>query len=79
MIVELEKKKTTMLKPYTALYRTDELRAHEAPLAFVCQAEDGDHAVEQCENAYPDGEVVWVVPTGTPAIAYDDYYAVDVA
>ncbi|EKD22533.1 MAG: hypothetical protein ACD_85C00001G0005 [uncultured bacterium] len=24
------------------------------PLQFICQADDEDHAKEQCENAYPD-------------------------
>ena len=31
-------------------------------LLFQCWAEDCDHAVEQAENAYPNCEVVHVMP-----------------
>ncbi len=27
---------------------------------FRCQADDADHAEEQCINAYPDSHVLWV-------------------
>lgn len=27
---------------------------------FECQADNGDHAEEQCLNAYPDCKVLWV-------------------
>mgnify|MGYP003658786538 CR=1 FL=1 len=27
---------------------------------FECQADDGDHAEEQCLNAYPDCFVLWI-------------------
>ena len=51
--------------------------------AFLCDAEDGDHAQEQCENAYPDCDVVWTFCD--PEVeyetvhdfvqaAFDDYY-----
>jgi hypothetical protein len=30
------------------------------PQAFTCQADDPDHAEEQCLNAYPGVDVVWV-------------------
>lgn len=26
---------------------------------FQCQAEDMDHADDQCRNAYPDCEILW--------------------
>jgi hypothetical protein len=28
--------------------------------AFACMADDGDHAEEQCLDAEPDAEVLWV-------------------
>lgn len=46
----------------------------DAPLGFSCMAEDGDHAEEQCENAYPGCDVVWVVQTDQIQDALDDYY-----
>jgi hypothetical protein len=46
----------------------------DAPLAFVCQADDADHAEEQCEGAYPGCEIVWMVATANPEEAYEDYY-----
>jgi len=27
---------------------------------FQCEAEAADHAEEQCRNAYPTGEILWV-------------------
>ena len=30
---------------------------------FVCMAEDCLHAIEQCENAYPECGIVSVAPT----------------
>lgn len=45
------------LEQYTVIY-------HEAPditwQFFLCMAEDGEHAEEQCQNAYPKCEVLWV-------------------
>jgi hypothetical protein len=48
------------------------------PLAFTCQAENTDHAEEQCENANPDCDIVWVVETNKINIAFDEYYDVGV-
>jgi len=46
---------------YIVLYRTKEIMdtLHD-PFGFQCYAEDADHAEEQCENAYPDCDIVWV-------------------
>lgn len=30
--------------------------------SFNCWAKDSDRAQEQCENAYPDADVIWVNP-----------------
>lgn len=27
---------------------------------FLCQADDADHAEEQCMNAYPTCSIIWV-------------------
>jgi hypothetical protein len=59
---------------FTVLYRDTDAYPAEPPLAFCCSADDGDHAEEQCENAYPDCEVLWVVQTDDPQAAFDDYY-----
>ena len=61
------------LDPWVVLYRDDSLRHLDPPLAFACQAEDGDHAEEQCVNAYPGCEVVWTY-LGDAADAYKDYW-----
>jgi len=45
---------------YVVLYRTKDQAPLEAPMGFQCDADDSDHAEEQCENAYPDAFVVWV-------------------
>ena len=45
------------------LYREDGMHPLDAPLGFGCWAEDMDHAEEQCLDAYPDCDIVWVVQT----------------
>lgn len=46
------------LSPFTVIYveRSNEVGCG----VFNCWAEDSDHAQEQCENAYPDVDVIWV-------------------
>jgi len=64
------------LEDYTVLlFEDDTLRSwSNHPIAFVCQAEDTDHAEEQAENAYPNGVIVWAVRTNEPKVALADYY-----
>ena len=50
---------------------------------FVCEAEDDEHAREQCENAYPGAQIVGVIesptvvalPTPLPRTKADDPFA----
>lgn len=65
------------MRPFTVLYRDESLLPADAPLAFICKADDGDHAQEQCENAYPGCDVVWVVETECVDSAYCDYYGLE--
>ena len=66
------------MKNYVVLYRDEKVMCPaDAPFGFQCYAETGDHAEEQCQNAYPGVDVVWVWegPEGVgmqPAL--DDYY-----
>ena len=49
------------MKKYVVLYRIEQWMAPcDPPFGFVCQAEDTDHAEEQCLNAYSDADIVWV-------------------
>ena len=66
-----------LLKPYVVLYREHAALFTETPMAFICQAEDGDHAEEQCQDAVPDMEVLWVVETDNVDAAYKDYWDTD--
>ncbi len=61
---------------YIVLYRPDFLLPPEAPFGFRCQAEDADHAEDQCENAYPEVEMVWVWAGDNLQDALDDYWTV---
>lgn len=65
------------MQPFTVLYRTEELLPADPPLAFLCQADDTEHAEEQCENAYPGCDVVWTVITDDVQEAYADYWGSD--
>ena len=59
---------------YIVLYKTKQQAPCDAPLGFVCYAEDSDHAKEQCLDAEPDVDiVVWVVETESYPAALDDY------
>lgn len=64
-------------RPYVVLYmRDDIMKPFDPPFPFTCMAEDDDHAEEQCLNAEPAGDVVWVVQTDDVQAAYDDYWGV---
>ena len=62
------------MQTFTVLYREPNQSPVDEPLGFVCQAEDGDHAEEQCTNAWPDCDVVWVVATDDVFEALDNFY-----
>lgn len=47
------------------------------PLVFHCQADDGDHAEEQCVDAYPDCNVVWVYRGDDWQAAFDEWLGED--
>lgn len=64
------------MKTYIVLYRDDSLEPCEAPFAFVCEAEGTDHAEEQCENAYPGADIVWVHEGTCIEDAYVEYWDV---
>jgi hypothetical protein len=44
------------------------------PFAFICEADDTDHAEEQCRDAEPDADILWVVETNDVDVAKSDYY-----
>lgn len=66
---------TSPLLPFTVLYREPDSSPLEHPLIFHCQAENGDHAEEQCLNAYPYADPVWVSQTDNGDTALEEYYA----
>ena len=60
---------------YLVLYRIDSIMSpRDLPFGFRCSATDPDHAEEQCANAYPDAELVWVSNAGTMSQAWDEYF-----
>ncbi len=58
---------------WSVLYRSATAPPVAAPECFACQAEDGDHAEEQCRNAYPGCDVLWTF-LGDAEGAYQDYW-----
>lgn len=48
------------LSNFVVLYRDDSLLPADPPLGFQCDAENSEHAEEQCENAYPGCTIAWV-------------------
>ena len=73
---------TEQLANHVVLYRPANAFALDEPQGFQCWAEDGDHAEEQCLDAYPDADVVWVwqgeFGVGMQP-ALDDYYNTGIA
>lgn len=69
------------MKNYVVLYRIESIMClTDAPFGFQCYAEDTDHAEEQCQNAYPDADIVWVWqgPEGIGmGAALDSYWALE--
>ena len=45
------------LQPFTVIYTEPGIFIWQG---FNCMAENGDHAEEQCLDAYPDCEIVWI-------------------
>jgi hypothetical protein len=65
------------MKEYIVLYRQEEvMTVLDAPFGFACWADDADHAEEQCLNAYPDADIVWVWEGDSMQDALDDYWTV---
>jgi hypothetical protein len=63
------------MRNYTVLYRIESIMSPlDAPFGFICDAENTDHAEEQCTNAYPDCDVVWVVQGDDYADALNVYW-----
>jgi hypothetical protein len=62
------------MNTYVVLYRNNGLSLLDAPFGFRCQAENADHAEDQCLDAEPDADIVWVVQTDDYQAALDDYY-----
>jgi len=65
----------TDLQDFMVLYRIESVMSPlDVPFGFFCEAEDVDHAEEQCVNAYPDADIVWVSDTDNYQVALNDYY-----
>ena len=69
------------MKNYVVLYRDEKVMAPaDPPFGFQCYADDADHAEEQCINAYPGVDVVWVWQ-GVEGVgmqpALDDYWGIE--
>ena len=65
----------TELSTYLVLYAdTYDPLLGEYPLAFQCKAESMDHAEEQCVNAYPDAQILWVSQGMTYEETLRDYW-----
>ena len=62
------------MKFYIVLFKNNTLLPADPPLVFRCQAEDTEHAAEQCIDAYPLCDIVWMVETKDVDAAYSNYY-----
>lgn len=61
--------------PYIVLYNRHDIMANDdPPFAFKCMADDSEHAEEQCLNADPDADIVFVEQTDNVEYVYYGYY-----
>lgn len=65
------------LHPFVVLCRTESELPGDPPLAFDCMAESTEHAEEQCLDAYPGAEIMWVHFGDAPDKAYEEYWGTD--
>ncbi len=59
---------------YIVLYRIKNMCPADGPLGFRCYADDDDHAEDQCLDAYPEADVVWVSDRMAMQDALQDYF-----
>lgn len=64
------------LRKYIVIYREVDAGIFDGPSPFKCDAENADHAEEQCLNAYPDANVLWVFDGDDLDDALTDFYNV---
>jgi hypothetical protein len=64
------------MKDYVVLYRFEGQNPLDAPLPFVCQAEDTIHVEEQMMSYDESAEIVWVYCGHSVDLAFDEYYSV---
>jgi hypothetical protein len=62
------------MKAYIVLYREQSASVLDRPEGFRCEAEDYDHAEEQCVNAYPGCDVFWISDYDNMEDALHDYW-----
>ena len=63
------------MNDYLVLYRDESVMSPvDAPFGFACQADDAEHAEEQCLNAYNDVDIVWIHPGRNMDRALSDYW-----
>lgn len=65
------------MTPWIVFYRDDSLGPIDPPYIFKCtHADTYEHAEEQCTNAEPNAEIVWVYEGGNIQDAWKDYWAI---
>lgn len=62
------------MENYIVLYRDESCGPLSAPLIFKCQGDNSDHAEEQCTDAYPGCDILWIFKGDSSDEAYADYY-----
>jgi hypothetical protein len=65
--------KNPNLIPYRVMLHEE--KGDKFQIAFDCQAEDDDHAVEQAESAYPGCEIISYLPFDSGSLAFVIYSA----
>jgi len=60
------------LESWCVVYRDADATSFDVEV-FKCKAESYEHAEEQCENAYPESDILWLLDTGDESEAIDNW------
>lgn len=64
------------MKSFVVLYRIDSIMSDlDSPFGMKVSAHNAGIAEEQCINAYPDADVVWVFEGDNYLQAIEDFYS----
>lgn len=73
-MMRLRERRIGPVEVWTVLYRPAGAAASSKPESYVCLATNYDSADDQCQSAYEDCEVLWVMRGSNVDLALTEYF-----